>query len=358
MAPKLRRSPPPLRRRNYATDYDASLSQSLDASNEDDYDASESNNFQTSGHKSKSLEINEESATNSPTNLQSPNAAATVFPYINIAPLPVFHGGSDECPATHLSRFAKVCRANNAASVEIMMRIFPVTLQGEALLWYDLNIEPYPPISWEELKSSFLDAYNKIELAEQLRSELMTISQRPEENVRSYFLRLQLILKKWPPGNELSDGFLKAIFMDGLREEFKEWMIPQKPDSLNEALRLAFGLEQVTVIRTSGGKRFLRCGFCEGRHEELVCEVRERMRRLWKSREKKNGGDMAESEGHNTAELVRSVSAISRNEAEVGKDGGEMVGLKKKGQCQCWKHQCGMKKLDRNLSMLSKTSKP
>lgn len=369
MARKLRRSQPPLPPRNldYSTDFDASpRSQSPYASNEDDYDASESINFQPNDPKSGAQETNVSDLTSSAESaLDTPNAAETVIlPYINIAPLPIFHGGADECPAMHLSRFAKVCRANNAASVDMMMRIFPVTLEGEAALWYDLNIEPYPPISWEELKSSFLDAYNKIELTDQLRSELMTINQRQEENVRSYFLRLQLVLKKWPPGNQLSDGLLKAIFVDGLREEFKEWMIPQKPSSLNEALRLAFGFEQVRRVRNSGQKCFLRCGFCEGSHEEMVCEVRKRMRQLWKSREKKKAVDVAEiSNGHEaveekTAELVRSVSVISGNDQpEVEKDGGEMVGLNKKSQCQCWKHQCGMKKLDRNLSMVSKSSK-
>lgn len=375
MARKLRRSPSPLpfRRRNAdyttATDYDASPSQSLYASNEDDYDPSESVNSHPTDPKSKSLEIKpsdlrnaaESASKNSSAYLQTPNAAQTVFPYINVAPLPIFHGSADECPVIHLSRFAKVCRANNATSIDMMMRIFPVTLEGEAALWYDLNIEPYPPISWEELKSCFLDAFNKIELTDQLRSELMTIKQREEESVRLYFLRLQLILKKWPPGNSLSDGLLKTIFVDGLREEFKEWMILQKPSSLNEALRLAFGFEQVRTVSTSGKRGFLRCGFCEGPHEELVCEVRERMRQLWKSREKKNTVDVVQSDGREaamaTAELMRSSSAISRNESEVENDGGEMVGLKKKSQCQCWKHQCGMKKLDRNLSMVSKNSK-
>lgn len=372
MARKIRRSPP-RHNTDSVSDYDASpsqsQSQSLYASSEEDgadynYDASESVNPKSKALEIKGSDLNTsaaDSASNSPLYSQRrPTGAVTVSPsYINIAPLPIFHGVSDECPAMHLSRFAKVCRANNASSVDMMMRIFPVTLEGEAALWYDLNIEPYPPLSWEELKSSFLDAYNKVELADQLRAELMAINQGQEETVRSYFLRLQLIVKKWPD-NELPDGLLKAIFVDGLRGEFKEWMIPQKPSSLNEALRLAFGFEEVRSVRSSGKKRYLQCGFCEGPHEEQVCEVRERMRQLWKSREKRKAVDVVESDGHEAAaaELVRSVSGIARNEVEVEKDGGEeMVGLKKKSQCQCWKHQCGMKKLDRNLSTVSKNSK-
>ncbi|KAK8562345.1 hypothetical protein V6N13_019638 [Hibiscus sabdariffa] len=47
----------------------------------------------------------------------------------------------EERPVTHLIRFAKVCRVNNASTVETMMRISPVTFDKEAGLWYYLNIE-------------------------------------------------------------------------------------------------------------------------------------------------------------------------------------------------------------------------
>ncbi|KAK8652645.1 hypothetical protein V6N13_126672 [Hibiscus sabdariffa] len=222
----------------------------------------------------------------------APSEAAVSNSYINIAPLPIFHGRPEESPVTHLSRFAKVCRANNATSVEMMTRIFPVTLDGEAGLWYDLNVEPFPSLGWEEIKASFVHAYNKTKVKEQMRKELSKMNQGGEECVRSYFLRLQWVLHRWPE-HGISDNLLKDIFVDGLREEFQGWVIPRKPESMGEALRLAFAFEQLKSVKVS-------------------------------SRE--NG-------------------AVKEDERE-----------KMMSQCQCSKHHCWKKQLQRTNSLISRYS--
>lgn len=276
--------------------------------------------------------------------------------YINVAPLPIFHGNSNECPVSHLSRFIKVCRANNVEFPDALMRIFPVTLESEAALWYDLNIEPYFfSLSWEEMKSSFLQAYQQINLTEQLRHELMMMNQGREESVRSYFLRLQWILKRWLE-NGIEDNLVKGVFVDGLKEEIQEWVIPQKPETLKEALRLAFGYEQVKRMKGSD----MKCGFCEGRHEERWCGVRERMREFWRRncRENFSGGE----EGKETGKLGSPSMGDYEISDEKGDDGGEegmtMLNEKKKSQCQCLKHQCWKKKIDRNSSFSDSKSVP
>ncbi|KAI6697242.1 hypothetical protein NL676_017361 [Syzygium grande] len=271
------------------------------------------------------------------------------LPYVHVAPMPVFGGASEECPVAHLSRFAKVCRANNADSPDTMMRIFPATLEREAALWYDLNIEPYRSLlGWDDVKASFLQAYQKIELQDQLRSQLAALSQGRDERVRSYFLRLQLILQRWPD-HGLPEGLIRGIFVDGLRGELQEWIVPQRPESLDDALRLAFGYEQVKGVKkgsADGGDG--ECGFCGGPHGESGCEVRERMRGLWlEGKEKKmRVGLVKESD--------------SDGDGDGGGDQGEEVGrsvsigaisLRKSSQCQCWKHQCSKKRLERSSSL-------
>lgn len=230
----------------------------------------------------------------SPSGFREPmlNASSS---YVKIASLPIFRGTPTESPITHLSRFNKVCRANNASSIDTQKRIFPVTLEEEAELWYDLNIEPYyPHLSWDEIKLSFLQAYYKFEPVEELRSELMGIHQGEKESVRSYFLRLQWVLKRWPE-HELHENVIKGVFVDGLRQEFHDWVLMQKPVSLNDALKLAFGFEQMRGVRGT-------------------------------------------------------------NKGKVESDEGEKVGVvesMKKNQCQCTKHQCGNKNLLRNNSLRS-----
>lgn len=279
--------------------------------------------------------------------------------YINIAPLPIFHGDSTESPATHLSRFSKVCRANNATATDTMMKIFPVTLENEAALWYDLNIEPYySSLTWEEMKTSFLEAYNTIQLADQLRSELMMIDQGDDESVRSYFVRLQWILRRWPE-HGMPENLIRGIFVDGLREDLRDWIVLQKPSSLNEALRLAFGFEQVKGIRPGDRRKVaVKCGFCDGSHDERDCEVRERMRELWfKSKEEDEEGEKISGNGETEKKEFERLVSMARNgsfvEKNEGEEQGELVGLtmkkkkKNQSQCHCGKHQCWKKKLEK-----------
>lgn len=277
--------------------------------------------------------------------------------YINIAPLPIFHGTQSESAITHLSRFNKVCRANNASSIDMQKKIFPITLEEEPALWYDLNIEPYyTSLSWEEIKLSFLQAYYEMETVEELKSELKKIHQGEKESVRSYFLRLQWILKRWPE-HGLHDDVIKGVFVDGLREEFHEWIMIQKPNSLNEALKLAFGFEKVRSI--SGKKEMVvTCGFCEGMHEEDNCGVREGMRELWRKGVKNEESDHKESK-----DLVRLFSiGESSGQGKIkiieGGKGEETVvgGSMSKNQCQCTRHQCWKKTLSRNSSLDSRIS--
>lgn len=255
--------------------------------------------------------------------------------YVNIAPLPVFRGTHDECPFTHLSRFSKVCRANNASSIDAMKRIFPVTLEDEAALWYDLNIEPYDLLTWEEIKSTFLEAYRTDEIDGLLGTKLMMIKQGDDERVRSYFLRLQWILKRWPE-HGISDNLMKGIFIEGLKDDFKNWIIPQKPDSLSEALRLAFSWEQVGNIRR---KKELNCRFCDGRQAERDCEIGEKMREL-----------LAKSDGEKHLRIEGGGGEDVTGERQEMEDAKEEGSVKKRSQCQCWKHQCWKKKFERNNS--------
>ena len=339
---------------------DASLSQPPYQSNEDDEEEEENEEYQRPV-KEYDDDIGSESEPSDRISSQSrhdyniiakslSNSPATqLSSYMNIAPLPIFRGAPNESPVTHLSRFAKVCRANNASTIDMVMRIFPVTLEDEAALWYDLNVEPYlPSLNWEDVKSSFLHAYQKIELVDRLRSELMAINQGDEESVRSYFLRLQWILNQWPD-HGLGDGLLKGVFVDGLREDFRDRIVPHKPNSLNEALRLAFEFEQVQSIRPVRKRAALKCGFCDGVHEELGdCEVRESMRELWR-KNKEEEINWSDDDEVGKA-FVRSVSIGA---GKNGGDDGKEEGGKKKSRCQCWKHQCWKKKLDRNSSFVT-----
>ncbi|XP_062190185.1 uncharacterized protein LOC133893224 [Phragmites australis] len=270
-----------------------------------------------------------------------------VVSYVAVAPLPVFRGDPGECPDAHLARFDRVCRANGAATSAAAARIFPASLDADAALWYELtssSAEVSSPPLWHAVRAAFLDFFRPPDAADRARAELMTLRQRPGEAVNRYHLRMQGILRRCPDGGaDVPDAFLKAAFVDGLLAEFQDWVVPQQPEALDEAVALALSWERAESVRAArrAAKSACvagdRCAFCgaEG-HEEPRCEVRRRMRELWRRSSSSSGrggamgvtkeGEEAE-EGGGSMTLTRLGSAVSTRSA----------------QCQCRKHQCWKK---------------
>jgi hypothetical protein len=159
---------------------------------------------------------------------------------------------------------------------------------------------------------------------------------------------MQGILRRFPDaGADVPDAFLKSAFVHGLRTEFQDWVAPQHPEALHEAVALALSWERAESLREARrvakaaagngiGIGISKCGFCSAEgHEEPDCEVRKRMMELWLRSSSSAGrgtavagkvGEDAE-EGGGSARLGRLESAVSTRSA----------------QCQCRKHQCWKK---------------
>ncbi|OMO98851.1 hypothetical protein CCACVL1_04030 [Corchorus capsularis] len=118
---------------NHEDDYDNEVDDASEYQSE-----SMANDPKPSNNGSLGASASSNSVTNSEIWTQS-HVTEAISSYINIAPFPIFRGGPNECPVTHLSRFAKVCRANNVSSVDMMMRIFPITLEDEAGIWHTIK---------------------------------------------------------------------------------------------------------------------------------------------------------------------------------------------------------------------------
>ncbi|KAE8789452.1 hypothetical protein D1007_36341 [Hordeum vulgare] len=290
----------------------------------------------------RSPPFSEASVSAPPSYIPSPDIHAGT--YIAVAPLPVFRGDPGECPDAHLARFDRVCLANNATSTADAARIFPASLDADAALWYELTAPASSPPPWHGVRAAFVDFFRPPGAANRVRAELMALRQRPGEPVNRYHLRMQGILRRFPDAStDVPDAFLKSAFVHGLRAEFQDWVAPQHPEALDEAVALALSWEGAEGLREArraakaavAGNDGVRCGFCgaEG-HEEPGCEVRKRMMELWlRSSSSGRGstmlgkmGDEAE-EGGGSARLGRLGSAVSARSA----------------QCQCRKHQCWKK---------------
>ncbi|KAL6838811.1 hypothetical protein ACP4OV_031525 [Aristida adscensionis] len=267
--------------------------------------------------------------------------------YVAAAPLPVFRGDPGECPHDHLDRFDLVSRANGAATPAAAARVFPASLDADAMLWYNLvasggEAEASPPPPWHDVRAAFLDFFRSPAAADRARAELRALRQRPGETVNRYHLRMQGILRRCLNGGlDVSEGELKDAFLDGLLAGLKDWVSPLQPETLDDAVALAGSWERTEGVQEAGRAACTagdRCAFCgEEGHQEARCEVRRRMVELWRRRSSGGGGregaaapakDGEEAaEGGGSARLVRLGSAVSTRSS----------------QCQCRKHRCGKK---------------
>nr|TKW14108.1 hypothetical protein SEVIR_5G145650v2 [Setaria viridis] len=269
--------------------------------------------------------------------------------YVQVAPLPVFRGHPSECPDAHVARFDRVRRANGGVTPAAAARIFPASLDGDAALWYDLTTsgagDDSPPPPWHAVRAAFLDFFRPPGAADRARAELVALRQGPGEAINRYHLRMQGILRRCSDlGADIPDALLKAAFVGGLRTEFQDWVAPQRPAALDEAVALALSWERAESVRearraaTSARAAVERCSFCgmEG-HEEAQCEVRMRMRELWRRCSGGGGG--------------RGGAIVTAEDGERDEEGGGSMALARLGsavstrstQCQCRKHQCGKK---------------
>ncbi|KAL4205309.1 hypothetical protein AMTRI_Chr01g113960 [Amborella trichopoda] len=283
--------------------------------------------------------------------------------YLTILPLPVFKGDPSECPALHICRFDLTCRANNTTDPALLLRLFPTTLDGEAIIWFHLDLDldldlhsGSDTLSWEALRLRFLQNYRKTDF----RSELLTIRQGEEETVNSFHLRFRWILKKWPD-LRVPDSTLKSIFIDGLKDQIHEWIIHQSPESVEAAARLAKAWEHAEAARdrrkkiSSEFSLSRRCGFCDGLHSEGDCEVRGLMREMWKKgvNEERVAGKVPESivgsERKPETKMGSSSRRVEEKEREE-EEGGRSL-RRMKSQCLCSKHQCGKKSESERFSI-------
>ncbi|KAJ1296534.1 hypothetical protein BS78_01G308600 [Paspalum vaginatum] len=255
--------------------------------------------------------------------------------YVAVAPLPVFRGDPGGCPDAHLSRFDRVRRANGAVTPEAAARIFPASLDAYAGLWYDEitalgdEASPYPPPPWHAVRAAFLDFFRPPGAADRARAELMTLKQGPGESVNRYHLRM----RRGGGGGSSGGARTPAAFVDGLRAELQDLVVPQQPEALALTWESAAGLREARRVARATCGAGDRCSFCDAEgHEEAQCEVRIRLRELYRS---SSGGG-------------RGGAAVAVKEEEQVEEGGGSMALARLGsavstrsvQCQRRKQRC------------------
>ncbi|CAN6698180.1 unnamed protein product [Malus baccata var. baccata] len=114
--------------------------------------------------------------------------------------LPSFHGLSTDDPNMHLTEFLMGCKnifVRGFSAESIKLRLFPYTLKDGARKWL-LTLPSGSITSWNQLSAAFLSKYHPASKTLNMRTQILTFAQKPNEAIHEAWERYKDLLRKCP----------------------------------------------------------------------------------------------------------------------------------------------------------------
>ncbi|KAJ9552466.1 hypothetical protein OSB04_016511 [Centaurea solstitialis] len=128
-----------------------------------------------------------------------------------------FDEKNDSNPIVHMENFVDICdlfKTEEGRDDAIRLRVFPLTLTGEARAWLRL-LEPSSITTWEGLRSKFLSRFFPPSKIDKLRAEIRSFQQDDGETISEAWERFKHLLNSCP-SHELSKSEQVQTFYSGL----------------------------------------------------------------------------------------------------------------------------------------------
>ncbi|CAN6584399.1 unnamed protein product [Malus baccata var. baccata] len=104
--------------------------------------------------------------------------------------LPTFHGLSSDDPNMHIAEFLMGCK-------NILLRLFPYTLKDQARRWL-LTLPSGSIITWAQLSEIFLNKYYPASKTLDIRTQILSFAQKPNEEFHEAWERFKELIRKCP----------------------------------------------------------------------------------------------------------------------------------------------------------------
>ncbi|CAN6678253.1 unnamed protein product [Malus baccata var. baccata] len=114
--------------------------------------------------------------------------------------LPSFHGLSTDDPNMHLTEFLMGCKniyVRGFLAESIKLRLFPYTLKDGARKWL-LTLPSGSITSWNQLSAVFLSKYYPASKTLDMRTQILTFAEKPNEAIHEARERYKVLLRKCP----------------------------------------------------------------------------------------------------------------------------------------------------------------
>ncbi|KAJ9542013.1 hypothetical protein OSB04_028519 [Centaurea solstitialis] len=130
---------------------------------------------------------------------------------------PTFDGKNDSNPIVHMENFADICdlfKTEEGRDDAIPLRIFPLTLAGEAKAWLR-SLELSSITTWKGLRSKFISRFFPPSKIDKLRAKIRSFRQDDEETISESWERFKHLLNSCP-SHGLSKSEQVQRFYSGL----------------------------------------------------------------------------------------------------------------------------------------------
>ncbi|CAN6687658.1 unnamed protein product [Malus baccata var. baccata] len=114
--------------------------------------------------------------------------------------LPTFHGLSSDDPNMHIAEFLMGCKnilVRGFSAKSIKLRLFPYTLKDQARRWL-LTLPSGSISTWAQLNEKFLNKYYTASKTLDMRTQILSFAQKPNEEFHEALERFKKLIRKCP----------------------------------------------------------------------------------------------------------------------------------------------------------------
>ena len=174
--------------------------------------------------------------------------------------------GDDSVDAkSWLNWFERYCLFHKQDEGQQLLTL-PFYLTSHARIWYDA-LPDAAKTDLKTLKEAFESRFRKQDI---LDTELLDITQRPEESCNDYFTR---VLKK-AQQSTADKSLVSSLAIKGLRPAIKQIVMPQNPKDFDDARQRAI-LAEKTVLATTAPVAAYSASASDNKVEELTKMVKD-----------------------------------------------------------------------------------
>ncbi|CAN6711911.1 unnamed protein product [Malus baccata var. baccata] len=114
--------------------------------------------------------------------------------------LPTFHGLSSDDPNMHIAEFLMGCKnilVRGFSAESIKLHLFPYTLKYQARRWL-LTLPSGSITTWAQLSENFLNKYYPASKTLDMRTQILSFAQKPNEEFHEAWERFKELIRKCP----------------------------------------------------------------------------------------------------------------------------------------------------------------